>query len=158
MCGVDYGQQRKDSKVMAKVISLGTFDMVHRGHLVLFKRCRELAGNGKVIIGLNTDEFVTKYKGKPPIMTYQERYDTIMETGLVDEIIPNDQATGDARQVIKDSGANLIVVGSDWARKDYVGQLGVNWDWLDRQDIGIAYVNYTHGISTTELKRRIREA
>lgn len=142
---------------MATVISLGTFDLVHRGHLKLFKRCRELAGSGKVIIGLNTDEFVTKYKGKPPIMTYQERYDTIMETGLVDQIIPNGQETGDARQIIKDSGADLIVVGSDWARKDYVGQIGVNWDWLDRQDIGICFIKYTPGVSTTELKRRIRE-
>lgn len=132
-------------------------DLCHRGHIKLFKRCRELAGDGKVIIGLNTDEFVTKYKGKPPVMTYQERYDTIIETGLVDEIIPNDQATGDARQIIKDSGASLIVIGSDWARKDYVGQIGVNWDWLDRNDIGICYVRYTHGISTTELKRRIKE-
>lgn len=149
---------------MATLITLGTFDLVHRGHLILFKRCRDLARNNykfdddkNVIVGLNTDEFVTRYKGKPPIMTYQERYDTIMETGLVDEIIPNDQPDGNARAVIKTSGANLIVVGSDWARKDYVGQLGVNWDWLDRHNIGICYVKYTDGVSTTELKRRIRE-
>ena len=152
---MDAREHGKDNKGM-EVISLGTMDLCHRGHIKLFKRCRELAGNGKVIIGLNTDEFVTKYKGKPPIMTYQERYDTIMETGLVDKIIPNGQETGDARKIIKDSGADLIVVGSDWARKDYVGQLGVNWDWLDRHNIGIAYVKYTEGVSTTELKRRIR--
>ena len=143
------------------VITLGTYDLVHRGHMKLFKRCKEIAGSfmqvGHVIVGLNTDEFITKYKGKPPIMTYQERYDTIMETGLVDEIIPNDQATGDARKIIKDSGAKLIVVGSDCLRKDYLAQIGVNADWLDRQDIGLCFVKYTEGVSTTELKRRIRE-
>ena len=138
------------------VITLGTFDLLHKGHLKLFKKCRELGYY--VIVGLNTDEFITKYKGKPPIMTYEERKEAILETDLVDVVVPNDQATGNARQLIKDSKAKLIVIGSDWARKDYVGQLGVNWDWLDRQGIGIAYVNYTHGISTTELKRRISES
>ena len=139
------------------VITLGTFDLLHMGHIKLFKKCREIAGNGHVYVGLNTDEFITKYKGKPPVMTYDERSASIKEFTLVDSIIPNDQTTGNAREIIKKSGAKLIVIGSDWARKDYVRQLGINWDWLDRQGIGICYVNYTHGISTTELKRRISE-
>ena len=138
-----------------QIITLGTFSMLHRGHMVLFKKCRELGS--WVTVGLNTDEFVTKYKGKPPTMTYQERYDTIMETDMVDEVIPNDQASGNAKDIILKSGAKLIVVGSDWAVKDYVGQLGINWDWLDRHGIGICYLNYTKGISTTELKRRIHD-
>ena len=140
---------------MVDIITLGTFSLLHLGHLKLFKKCRELAGDGLVIVGLNTDEFVEKYKGKPPTMTYSERYDVIGETGMVDLILPNGQETGNARDIIKKSGAKLIVVGSDWAVKDYVGQIGVNWDWLDRQGIGIAYVNYTPGISTTEIKRRL---
>lgn len=137
------------------VITLGTFDLLHRGHLKLFKKCRELANGGRVLVGLNTDEFIFKYKGKSPVMSYKERKEAIEETGLVDMVMPNDQAEGDAREFIKESGAKLIVIGSDWARKDYVGQLGVNWDWLDRQHIGIAYVTYSHGISTTEIKRRL---
>lgn len=117
----------------------------------------ELSLLGKIIVGLNTDAFIEKYKGKPPIMTYKEREEAILETGFVHKVIPNDQEGGSAKKLIKSSGADLIVVGSDWAVKDYVGQLGLNWDWLNRQGIGICYVNYTQGISTTELKRRIRE-
>jgi len=139
------------------IMSLGTFDMLHQGHLKLFKKCRSIAGDGKVIIGLNTDEFVEKYKGKPPIMTYEERRSIIMETGLVDMVVANGQESGNARELLKLFFVDLIVIGSDWARKDYVGQLGINWDWLDRQGIGICYVNYTHSISTTEIKRRIHE-
>lgn len=78
--------------VEMKILSLGTFDMGHLGHINLFRRCRELALSDKVIIGLNTDEFITKYKGKPPVMTYQER--SIMSMGLADEILPNDQPNG----------------------------------------------------------------
>lgn len=112
-----------------KVISLGTFDLLHSGHIKLFKRCRELAGKDKVIIGLNTDTFIHEYKGKLPIMSYEERKEMILEIGLVDKVIPNDQTTkgSSAIQTIKDSGANLIVIGSDWAKKDYVGQLGTTW-------------------------------
>lgn len=137
-------------------ISLGTFDMLHRGHIMLFKKCRELAGKEKVIVGLNTDEFVTRYKGRPPIMSFDERRAVIKELGIVDEVLTNGQIDGDAKEIIENSGAKLIVIGSDWARKDYVKQLGLDWDWLDRQEIGVAYVTYTRGVSTTELKRRLQ--
>jgi glycerol-3-phosphate cytidylyltransferase-like family protein len=110
-----------------------------------------------VIIGLNTDEFIKKYKGRPPIMTYDERHEMIGETGIVDLVLPNGQEKGDAKDIILKSDAKLIVVGSDLHRKDNVGQLGIDWDWLDEHNIGIAYVNYTPGVSTTEIKRRIND-
>jgi len=140
-----------------RVITLGTFDLVHLGHINLLKRCRDIALWEKVVVGLNTDEFIEKYKGKRPIMSYLERKETILSTGLADVVIPNDQPKGSAKQVIQDSGAQLIVIGSDWAVKDYVGQLGINWGWLERNNIGIAYFPRTKGISTTELKKRIKE-
>ena len=139
------------------VITLGTFDLLHTGHIKLFKKCREISGRGKVMIGLNTDEFIEKYKGRSPVMTYSERSEMIWVTDLIDHIIPNDQSSGSAKEVIEKSGAKLIVIGSDWARKDYVGQLGLDWDWLDDKEIGICYVNYTKGISTTEIKRRMSD-
>lgn len=137
-----------------KVITLGTFDMLHSGHLKLFKKCLKL---GDLIVGLNTDRFVRNFKGSRPIMSYHEREEMIKETNMVDMIISNDQSKGNAKDTILASEAELIVVGSDWARKDYVGQIGVDWDWLDKHGIGICYVNYTEGVSSTELKRRLNE-
>ena len=45
-----------------KTITIGTFDLLHVGHIELFKKCKELAGDSNFIIGLNTDEFIFKYK------------------------------------------------------------------------------------------------
>lgn len=140
------------------VITMGSFDMLHVGHIKLLQKCRELAGCGKVTAGLNSDQFIKDYKGKPPIMSYKERMDVILEIKLVDAVVMNSQADGSAKQVILDSKADLIVIGSDWARKDYVKQLGLDWDWLDEHGIGICYVTYTPGVSTTEIKRRISES
>ncbi|GIW70217.1 MAG: glycerol-3-phosphate cytidylyltransferase [Patescibacteria group bacterium] len=140
------------------VITIGTFDLLHTGHLRLFKKCRKIAGDsGVVVVGLNTDEFVAKFKGKRPILSYKEREDLIMETGLVDKIYPNSQPDGTIKDVIKKSKPDIIVVGSDWARKDYLAQIGLDWDYLDKNKIWLCYVNYEWSISTTELKRRLNE-
>jgi glycerol-3-phosphate cytidylyltransferase len=140
------------------IITLGTFDCLHIGHIKLLQKCKEMAGCGKVTVGLNSDQFIFDYKGNPPIMNYKERMDVILELKLVDSVMINSQSCGDAKQVILDSKADMIVIGSDWARKDYVKQLGIDWDWLDEHGIGICYVTYTPGVSTTEIKKRISNA
>ena len=142
-----------DNRNGLNIITLGTFDLLHIGHINLLKKCRELSSGGKIVVGLNSDKFITKYKGRPPVMTYNERKDIILSLGLVDNVIKNSQISGNAKKVIL--GSDLIVIGSDWGRKDYLKQLGINWDWLDKHGIGVCYVNYTQGISTTEIKKRL---
>jgi len=61
------------------IITLGTFDLLHIGHLKLFKRCKKLSNEDNFIVGLNSDEFIQKYKGKRPIMTFDERYRIILK-------------------------------------------------------------------------------
>lgn len=135
-----------------KVITLGTLDLLHAGHIDLLRACKDL---GYVVVGLNTDEFVEKYKGKRPVMSYDERKDMLEAVGLVDEVIPNDQSDGSAKDLILKSGASVIVIGSDWARKDYVGQLGLDWDWLEEHGIGIYYFPRKRKMSTTIIKGRL---
>ena len=137
------------------VITLGTFDLTHHGHIRLFKKCRQIAGDGHFVIGLNSDEFIKKYKGKLPVMSYKEREQAIEELEIADLILKNDQPKGNAKDIILQSMADLIVVGSDWARKDYYLQMGFNQDWLDERGIGLIYVPYTDGISTTDLRKRV---
>jgi glycerol-3-phosphate cytidylyltransferase len=135
---------------MRTVVTLGTFDLFHAGHVRLLERC---AGIGqRVVVGLNTDEFVTRYKGRPPVVAYEDRAAVLRACRYVDGVLPNDQADGSAADVIERSGADAIVVGSDWQGRDYLGQLGITDDWVRARGIGILYLPYTEGISTTRIR------
>jgi glycerol-3-phosphate cytidylyltransferase len=129
----------------------GTFDLPHRGHYRLLKRAAEI---GTVVVALNTDEFIEKYKGKPPILTYEERKEALLACRWVDEVVPNVGGT-DSTISIEMVKPDYVLIGSDWARKDYYKQMGFTQDWLDERNIGLIYIPYTEGISTTEIKRRI---
>lgn len=142
---------------MKNIITLGTFDMLHIGHLNLFKRCRSYVNGGQFIVGLNTDEFIEKYKGKKPIMSYLERYEIIEATEMVNKIVPNDQPDGTIKEVLLENKIELIIIGSDWLRKDYLKQIGLTIEWLEDNNISLCYVPYTMGISTTEIKNRLKK-
>lgn len=134
-----------------KVYTGGTFDLFHSGHVAFLKRCAEV---GSVTVSLNTDEFIYNYKGKPPVMSYAERESVLLACRYVDAVVPN-LGGEDSTMAIEAVQPDIIIVGSDWARRDYYKQMGFDQDWLDERGIGLAYIPYTQGISTTELKKRI---
>jgi glycerol-3-phosphate cytidylyltransferase len=134
-----------------KVYTGGTFDLFHSGHVALLKRCSEI---GSVTVALNTDEFITKYKGKAPVVSYSEREAVLLACRYVDAVVPN-TGGADSTIAIEAVQPDIIVVGTDWARRDYYAQMGFDQDWLDERGIGLAYIPYTKGISTTDLKKRI---
>lgn len=136
-----------------KVYTGGTFDLFHSGHVNFLQRCSEI---GEVIVALNTDEFITEYKGKPPVMSYSERQILLSACRYVDRVIPNWDGA-DSRTAIESVLPDIIAIGTDWARKDYYAQMGFTQDWLDEFNIGLLYIPYTSGISTTELKKRIAD-
>ena len=135
----------------------GTFDLLHFGHIRFLKRCKELAGqNGQVVVSLNTDEFIQLYKGKPPVMCYEERAGVLMGCRYVDDVVPN-IGGHDSTLAIEQVQPDLIVVGSDWARRNYYKQMCFDQDWLDERNIGLCYIPYTLGISTTDIKARLTD-
>ena len=134
-----------------KVYTGGTFDLIHSGHVNFLRRCSEM---GEVTVALNTDEFIEQYKGKPPIMTFQERREVLLGLRYVSEVVAN-VAGADSRISIELVKPDLVVIGSDWARRDYYKQMSFTQDWLDERGIGLCYIPYTKGISTTELKKRV---
>jgi hypothetical protein len=62
----------------------------------------------------------------------------------------------DSKIAIEIVKPDYIVIGSDWAKKDYYAQMGFTQDWLDERGIGLVYVPYTQTISTTKLKGRMK--
>ena len=129
----------------------GTFDLPHSGHVNFLRKCAEL---GQVIVALNTDEFIEAYKGKPPVMSYEERRAVLEEFRCVADVIPNMWGE-DSKPTIEKILPDIIAIGSDWARKDYYKQMQFDQDWLDSHGISLIYIPYTEGISSTEIKRRL---
>lgn len=129
----------------------GSFDLFHAGHVEFLKRCAEL---GSVTVSLNTDEFIIAYKGKGLVMNYEERKSVLESCRYVDRVVPN-IGGADSRLAIDLVKPDLIVIGSDWARRDYYKQMQFDQDWLDERGIGLAYIPYTAGISSTDIKARL---
>ena len=138
------------------VLTLGTFDLFHAGHVRLLERCRLLAGTGQVVVALNQDEFVERYKGRAPVISYRDRAIVVRACRYVDSVAVNPQeAPGDSiATLLSRTPTDAIVIGSDWRDRDYLGQTGLSQPDLDALGIIVIYVPYTEGISSS----RIREA
>ena len=130
----------------------GTFDLLHSGHVNFLSRCADL---GDVVVALNTDDFIEAYKGKPPIMTYSERKAVLMGLKAVFDVVPN-AGGADSRISISAVSPDIVAIGSDWARRDYYKQMMFSQDWLDERGIALLYIPYTSGISTTQIKGRLK--
>jgi glycerol-3-phosphate cytidylyltransferase len=133
----------------------GSFDLFHPGHVAFLKSCKRIAGlDGRVIVSLNTDEFIAAYKGISPVMSFDERKTILMSCRYVDSVIAN-IGNEDSKPAIENVLPDFVVVGDDWAKKDYYKQMQFTQDWLDRNKIQLCYVPYTEGVSSTDIKARI---
>jgi len=133
----------------------GTFDLFHSGHVNLLKRCKEIAGlDGMVVASLNTDDFIWQFKNKKPICSEDERAEVLLACRYVDRVVMN-VGGADSRISIDQVQPNYIVVGSDWAEKDYHLQMGFDQKWLDERGIGLVYVPYTKTISSSAIRSRM---
>lgn len=132
----------------------GTFDIPHLGHYNFFKQCKWLFPDSYLIVSLNTDEFVERFKGKKPLFSFDERKALLERIEFIDEIIEN---TGgeDSKPAIMASEPDVIVIGNDWLEKDYCKQMGFDPQWLRDWGITLCYIPYTDGISTSEIKKRM---
>ena len=133
----------------------GTFDIFHYGHVNLLRQCSMIAD--KVIVSLNSDEFIKEYKGEYPILRYNERAQSVSECKYVDKVIKN---TGgmDSRPAILESKANIVAIGTDWATRDYYAQMNFDQQWLDTNGIVLVYLpDSRHLISTSDIRSRMEK-
>jgi glycerol-3-phosphate cytidylyltransferase len=106
------------------------------------------------VVSLNTDEFIQDYKGKPPVLSYADRREVLLACRYVDRVVPN-LGGADSKPTIQAIDPDMVIIGSDWAKKDYYKQMSFTQDWLDERGIGLAYIPYTRGISSTMIKERM---
>ena len=134
-----------------RIYTGGTFDLFHPGHVNFLRKC---SGFGTVVVSLNTDEFIFEYKGKTPVMSFEERREILLACQYVEEVVPN-VGGADSKPTIELVKPDVIAIGSDWARKNYYDQMGFDQDWLDEKGIGLLYLPYSQGISSTLLRSRM---
>jgi glycerol-3-phosphate cytidylyltransferase len=139
-----------------RVYTGGTFDLFHVGHLNLLKRCHEIAGlTGQVIVSLNTDEFIEKYKGKKPVIPYEDRKAILKSCRYVHFVMENYGGEDSKESIVLAQLIDVVAIGSDWAKKDYYKQMNFTQDWLDEQGISLIYIPYTRGVSSTSIKQKL---
>lgn len=135
-----------------RTLTMGTFDLLHPGHLHLFRWCRRLAGEGgEVVATVNSDEFVASYKGRAPVMGQVDRRELVRALAEVDRCYIHMHGE-DAKPTISLIKPGIIAIGADWRDRDYLGQLGVTQDWLDERGIVVVYVPLLAGHSSTALR------
>ncbi|MEN8934302.1 adenylyltransferase/cytidyltransferase family protein [Planktotalea arctica] len=126
---------------MSRLITYGTFDLFHHGHLRLLRRCSALAS--EIHVGVSTDAFNME-KGKRSVWGYSRRSREVLETGLVTSVFPERSFEQKPKDITR-LGANLFIMGDDWK-----GQ----FDWLV-PFCDVIYLPRTPNISTTLLKSKL---
>jgi len=127
-----------------KVITYGTFDLLHYGHINLLRRARELGDY--LIVALSTDEFNWNEKHKKCYFSYAERKVMLEAIRYVDEVIPEENWEQKNTDVEK-YGVDVFVMGDDWKGK---------FDFL-HDKCEVVYLPRTPEISTTQIKATLKE-
>lgn len=131
---------------MKRVITYGTFDMLHYGHINLLKRAKTLGDY--LIVVLSTDEFNLKSKNKKTYFSYEKRKQLLEAIRYVDLVIPEeswDQKISDIELYHIDT----FVMGDDWK-----GQ----FDFIQNQtNADVVYLERTPEISTTQIKKDLND-
>lgn len=127
---------------MRKVITYGTYDLLHWGHINLLRRARELGDY--LIVVLSTDEFNWNEKQKKCFFTYEKRKMMLEAIRYVDEVIPENNWE-QKRSDVKDNDVSVFVMGDDWkGRFDFLSDL-----------CEVVYLPRTPDISTTQIKKEL---
>ena len=131
---------------MANVITYGTYDLFHIGHLRLLERAKELAGpDGTLTVAVSTDRFNWQEKRKICAIPDWQRAEIVGALKCVDKVIFED-SWEQKRQDVIDNKIDIFVMGDDWKGK---------FDFL-KDLCEVVYLPRTPDISSTELKRQLK--
>lgn len=126
---------------MKRIITYGSFDLLHYGHINLLKRAKELGDY--LIVCLSTDEFNEKEKHKKAYFSYDKRKMLLEAIRYVDLVIPEESWEQKVTD-IHEYHIDVFVQGDDWKGK---------FDYLKNEGVEVVYLPRTPEISTTQIKK-----
>ncbi len=129
---------------MKRILTYGTFDLLHYGHIRILKRAKELGDY--LVVALSTDEF-NATKGKKAYHSYETRKKMLEAIRYVDLVIPENNWEQKI-QDIKDYKIDVCVMGDDWAGSD-------KFDYL-KEYCEVKFLERTPGVSTTQIKNDLQ--
>lgn len=130
---------------MKRVITYGTFDLLHYGHINLLRRAKEQGDY--LIVALSTDEFNWEEKRKKCYFSYEQRKHLLEAIRYVDLVIP-EESWEQKRSDIHLYHVDTFVIGNDWEGK---------FDFLKEEGAEVVYLERTPDISTTTIKQDMKE-
>ena len=129
---------------MKRIITYGTFDLLHYGHINLLRRAKELGDY--LIVAISTDDFNWNMKNKKCYFSYEQRKQMVEAIRYVDSVIP-EESWEQKREDVKKYQIDTFVMGDDWEGK---------FDFLS--DIcEVVYLPRTPEISTTQIKKELKK-
>jgi len=137
--------KNKKKPGMTRVITYGSFDLLHYGHINLLRRAKMLGDY--LIVALSTDEFSEKEKNKRCYFSYDQRKSLLESLRYVDLVIPEkswEQKVNDIRELHIDT----FIMGDDWEGK---------FDYLEKEGADVIYVTRTPEITTSKIKKDIKK-
>ena len=123
----------------------GVFDLFHIGHLNILKKAKENCDF--LIVAVSTDELVSNYKNKNPVIEFSERAAIVEAIKYVDKVVP--QESRNKLEAYKTHKFDVMFVGDDWKGSSLWNELEKK---LDKEGVDIVYFNYTKSVSSTLLK------
>lgn len=129
--------------VLKRVLTYGTFDLLHYGHIRLLKRAKALGDY--LIVAISTDEF-NAVKGKKAYHDYETRKEMLEAVRYVDLVIPENN-WDQKRDDVKNYHVDVVVMGSDWKGHEKFENL--------KDLCEVVYLDRTEGISTTKIKEEL---
>lgn len=130
------------------VYTVGTFDLLHVGHLDLLKYCKTLGD--KFVVGIASDEVVASYKPNVPVIPLEQRMEMLKALRCVDDVVSYDKL--DYVSNCKELDVDIFVIGEDWGDKPH--NLAVE-KYLKSKGKKIIQVSYNPKTSSTKIKQNV---